>query len=182
MSSPAEPSSPSGVMGRWALISGFLLMGYTRAQGFFFLCRTWMWLFLGLEVYIFLLWVWMWMGVGAGRCQVPEASSSGTWRQTGSEETDLDSALPLKVTKLLGLMAGGVQVLDRKFSILSVSCSLGLEMGLPGGWASLVPVQCSKEEPGMVEAHRGPGGMVTSQEEQLLENLGPGQHFPRSCC
>lgn len=139
------------------------------------LSRTW-------SLYIPAVGVDVDVGVGAGRCQVPEASSSGTWRQTGSEETDLDSALPLKVTKLLGLMAGGVQVLDRKFSILSVSCSLGLEMGLPGGWASLVPVQCSKEEPGMVEAHRGPGGMVTSQEEQLLENLGPGQHFPRSCC
>lgn len=88
------------------------------------LSRTW-------SLYIPAVGVDVGVGVGVGRCQAPEASSSGTWRQTGSEETDLDSVLPLKVTKLLGLMAGGVQVLDRKFSILSVSCSLGLERGAP---------------------------------------------------
>jgi hypothetical protein len=49
------------------------------------------------------------------------------------------SVVSLRVAKLLGLMAGGLWILDRRFSSLSRSCILGLERALPGGWTSLVP-------------------------------------------
>lgn len=50
------------------------------------------------------------------------------------------AVVSLRETKLLGLVAGGVWVLDRRFSTLSMSCILELERELPGGWASLVPI------------------------------------------